>query len=76
MAVSAEERLANPDIAAGVWDDAFQARLDTALNAAGVYVSASDDLTTWTAAEGGWAHRVMSVSVNGDALALTSAQPA
>ncbi|MCR6643618.1 MAG: hypothetical protein NVV62_03340 [Terricaulis sp.] len=75
VAVSAQERLDNPDIAAGVWNSAFQDRLDAALNAAGVYVSASDDLTAWTAAEGA-GHRVMSVSINGDALALTAEAPA
>lgn len=74
VAVSAQERLDNPDIAAGQWNDAFQARLDAALNAAGVYVSASNDLRTWTAAEGA-GHRVVSVSVNGDALALTADPP-
>jgi len=75
VAVSAQERLDNPDLAAGVWNSAFQDRLDAALNAAGVYVSASDDLTAWTAAEGA-GHRVMSVSINGDAVALTAQAPA
>ncbi len=75
VAVSAQERLDNPDIGAGQWNSAFQGRLDAALNAAGVYVSGSDDLTTWTAAEGA-GHRVMSVTVNGDALALAADAPA
>lgn len=75
VAVSAQERLDNPDIAAGQWNAAFQARLDAALNGAGVYVSASSDLTTWSAAEGA-GHRVLSVSVNGDALALSADAPA
>ncbi|HRP09596.1 MAG TPA: hypothetical protein PLK37_01020 [Terricaulis sp.] len=75
VAVSAQERLDNPDIGAGQWNAAFQARLDEALNAAGVYVSGSDDLRSWTAAEGA-GHRVVSVSVNGDALALQADAPA
>jgi hypothetical protein len=75
IAVSAQERLDNPDIGAGHWNAALQDRLEAALNAAGVYVSGSDDLTTWAAAEGA-GHRVVSVSVNGDALALEASAPA
>lgn len=74
VAVSAQERLDNPDIGAGQWNAALQDRLNTALNAAGVYVSGSDDLTTWRAAEGA-GHRIVSVSVNGDALALEAETP-
>lgn len=75
VAASAQERIDNPDIGAGQWNSVFQDRLNAALNAAGVYVSGSDDLTTWTAAEGA-GHRVMSVTVNGDALALEANAPA
>ncbi|MBK6703870.1 MAG: hypothetical protein IPG56_09020 [Caulobacteraceae bacterium] len=56
-------------------NDALQARLDSAFNAAGVYVSASGgDLTQWNVAEGA-GQRLLSVRVNGDALALLGDQP-
>ncbi|MBK8542419.1 MAG: hypothetical protein IPL62_01930 [Caulobacteraceae bacterium] len=75
LAITAQERLDNPDLAPGQWNDALQARLDSALNAAGVYVSASGgDLTQWNVAEGA-GQRLVSVSVNGDALALSGDQP-
>ncbi len=76
VAVSAAERIANPDPAAGQWDALFQARLDTALNAAGVYVGVQgNDLTQWHTGEGA-GHRVKSISVNGAALTLSSSTPA
>ena len=76
VSVSALERADDPDPAPGEWSAAFQARLDTALNAAGVYVGAEGaDLTSWRAAEGA-GHRIASISINGDALTLSSAAPA
>ena len=76
LAITAQERLDNPDFAPGQWNDALQARLDAALNAAGVYVSApGGDLTEWKVAEGA-AQRLVSVSVNGDALTLQGDAPA
>ncbi|MEZ5971022.1 MAG: hypothetical protein R3C31_04365 [Hyphomonadaceae bacterium] len=76
LAITAQERLDNPDLAPGQWNDALQARLDAALNAAGVYVSESGgDLTQWSIAEGS-GQRLVSVSVNGDALTLESDTPA
>jgi hypothetical protein len=75
VSVSALERTSDPDPAPGEWSAAFQARLDTALNAAGVYVGAtSNDLTQWAAAENS-GQRLLSVSVNGDELNLQSAAP-
>ena len=75
LAIAAQERLDNPDLAPGQWNGALQARLDAALNAAGVYVSASSgDLTQWSVAEGA-GQRLVSVSVNGDALALQGDTP-
>jgi len=76
VSISAQDRLDNPDLAPGQWNDALQARLDAALNAAGVYVGAgSGDLTELSVAEGS-GQRLLSVSVNGDALALTAEAPA
>lgn len=74
LSVSASDRLANPDAAPGQWDEALQARLDAALNEAGVYVSASDDLRTWRAAENA-GQRIASVTINGDALTLSGDAP-
>jgi hypothetical protein len=74
VSVSALERANDPDVAPGEWSAAFQARLDAALNEAGVYVSGGSDLTQWSAAEGA-GHRIKSVTVNGDALALTADAP-
>lgn len=75
VSVSALERAADPDVAPGEWSAAFQARLDAALNAAGVYVGAtSNDLTQWSVAEGS-GQRVQSITVNGDAVALTADAP-
>lgn len=73
--VSALERANDPDGAPGQWSQAFQDRLNAALNEAGVYVSASSDLTTWTSAESA-GHRVKSISINGDAQTLAGAAPA
>jgi hypothetical protein len=76
LEITAQERLDNPDLAPGQWNAALQARLDTALNEAGVYVSApGGDLTQWHVAESA-GQRLVSVSVNGDALALEAGQPA
>lgn len=72
--VSALERANNPDGSPGEWSQDFQDRLNTALNEAGVYVSASADLTTWTTAEGA-GHRIKSVTINGDAQTLTADAP-
>lgn len=75
LAITAQERLDNPDLAPGQWNSALQSRLDAALNAAGVYVSApGGDLTQWNVAEGA-GQRLVSVSVNGDALALQGDTP-
>jgi hypothetical protein len=76
VSVSALERAADPDPSAGEWSAAFQARLDEALNAAGVYVDAHGaDLTHWSVAEGA-GQRIVSLSINGDALTLAGAAPA
>jgi WD40 repeat protein len=76
VSVSAQERLDNPDVAPGQWDQTFQDRLQTALNAAGVYVGAlSSDLTQWGASEDA-GQRIASISVNGAALDLASDAPA
>ena len=76
VSVSALERANDPDPAPGEWSAAFQARLDTALNAAGVYAGAtSNDLTQWSVAENS-GQRLVSVTINGDALALEGAGPA
>lgn len=73
VAISAQDRIDNPDLAPGQWNAALQARLDDALNAAGVYVSAgSGDLTQWSVAESA-GQRLVSVTVNGDALDLQGA---
>ncbi|MBL8547423.1 MAG: hypothetical protein JNL81_13235 [Hyphomonadaceae bacterium] len=70
LAVTAQERLDNPDLAPGRWSDALQARLDAALNAAGVYVSApGGELREWHVAEGA-GQRISSVTINGDAVVL------
>jgi hypothetical protein len=75
LAITAQERLDNPDLAPGQWNSALQARLDAALNAAGVYVSApGGDLTQWNVAEGA-GQRLVSVSVNGGALSLQGDAP-
>lgn len=74
VSVSALERANDPDPAPGEWSATFKARLDAALNAAGVYVSASGDLSEWSAAER-TSQRVVSVSVNGDALSLEREAP-
>lgn len=76
LSISAQERADNPDPSPGQWSSALQARLDTALNAAGVYVGAgSGDLTVWSTAESA-GHRLLSVSFNGDALTLQAEAPA
>lgn len=76
VSISAAERAGDPDVAPGEWSAAFQARLDAALNAAGVYVGASSgDLTQWSVAEGA-GQRIQSITINGDALALSADAPA
>lgn len=76
VSISALERANDPDPAPGEWSASFKARLDAALNAAGLYVGAtSNDLTQWSIAEDS-GQRLVSVSVNGDALALEGAAPA
>ncbi len=76
LEITAQERLDNPDLAPGQWNAALQARLDAELNAAGVYVSApGGGLTQWKVAESA-GQRLVSVTVNGDALALEGDQPA
>ncbi len=75
VSVSALERAGDPDPSPGEWSAAFQARLDTALNAAGFYVDAQGaDLAHWSVAEGA-GQRIVSLSMNGDALTLTGAAP-
>lgn len=75
LSVSAQERVDNPDPAPGEWSAPLQARLDRALNEAGVYVSAaSPDLRNWAVAEGA-GQRLVAVRINGDALALSGAPP-
>jgi hypothetical protein len=74
LAISALDRANNPDPSPGEWDAVLRARLDEALNAAGVYVSASADLTTWQSAEDA-GHRIASVSINGAPLSLTAQTP-
>lgn len=75
VSVSALERANDPDPAPGEWSPAFKARLDEALNAAGVYVSADGaDLTQWRAAEGA-GHRIAAIRINGDAHALSADAP-
>lgn len=75
VSVSALERANDPDPAPGEWSAALQTRLDAALNAAGLYVGATgNDLTQWSVAEDS-GQRLVSVSVNGQALALEGAAP-
>lgn len=76
VSVSALERANDPDTAPGQWSAAFQSRLDTALNEAGVYVGAAGgDLSQWSVAENA-GQRLVSVSINGNALQLEGAAPA
>src|SRR5690606_20269579 len=76
VSISAEERADNPDAAPGVWNTLFQERLEAALNAAGVYLSApGGGLMHWSIAESS-GQRLVSVTVNGDAIALQGEAPA
>ncbi|MGD9815239.1 MAG: hypothetical protein AB7Q23_08535 [Hyphomonadaceae bacterium] len=76
VSVSALERANDPDVAPSQWSAAFQARLDEALNAAGVYVSApGGDLAQFNVAEGA-GQRIASITINGAPLALESGAPA
>lgn len=74
LAISAQDRANDPDPSPGEWSAALRARLDAALNEAGVYVSASSDLTTWSSAEDAGS-RLASVTINGAALTLTADMP-
>ncbi|MGE0046355.1 MAG: hypothetical protein AB7T08_11405, partial [Hyphomonadaceae bacterium] len=74
LSVSAEDRTLYPDASSGVWDDELQARLDAALNAAGLYVS-SASLNDFTIAESS-GQRLKSVEVNGQAVTYDAAAPA
>lgn len=74
VAISALERANDPDPAPGQLSATLQARLDAALNEAGVYVAGDSTLTQWRTAEGA-GHRLLSVSVNGDALTVTADAP-
>jgi hypothetical protein len=75
VSVSALERASDPDPVAGQWSAAFQARLDAALNGAGVYVGADGgDLSHWSVAENA-GQRLVSVTINGDVLTLEGAAP-
>jgi hypothetical protein len=76
VGVTAQERLDNPDVAPGEWNSVLQARLDAALNEAGVYIGAAGgDLTEWQVGEAS-GQRLLSVTINGDALALEASTPA
>ncbi len=76
VSVSAQERLDNPDAAPGQWNALLQQRLDAALNAAGVYVAApGGDLSQFIVAEGA-GQRLLSVSVNGNAVTYAADAPA
>jgi len=76
VAVSALERANDPDPSPGEWSATFQARLDNALNAAGVYASADGaNLTQWTVAEDS-GQRLQAIRINGDTLSVTSTTPA
>jgi hypothetical protein len=74
VSISPQERLDNPD-GSGELAQLFQDRIATALNAAGVYVGASNgDLTQWQVAEAS-GQRIASISINGAAQTLTATQP-
>jgi hypothetical protein len=76
VSVNAQERADDPDPAPGQWSAAFQARLDAALNAAGVYVGAAgNDLSQWYVAENS-GQRLLSLTINGDTVALEREAPA
>ncbi len=76
VAISAQDRLDYPDAGPGELNAVLKARIDEALNAAGVYVSAdAADLAQWTVAEGA-GQRIASINVNGDPLTLAAASPA
>ena len=76
VSVSALERTNDPDQAPGQWSQTFQDRLNAALNAAGVYVSAdSADLAHWSVAEGA-SQRIASISINGNPLSMQADAPA
>ncbi len=73
--VSAQERADNPDVSPGQWNAVFQQRLNDALNAAGVYVSAdTSDLSQFTVAES-TGQRLLSVTVNGAAVSYDADAP-
>lgn len=70
LSISATDRANDPDIAPGQWSAALQARLDQALNAAGIYAS-SDSLNAFTFAEAS-GQRLKSVTINGQDVAYTA----
>ena len=73
--MTAQERLDNPDAGPGEWNAVLQDRLNAALNEAGVYLAApGGGLSSWQIAEGS-GQRLLSVTVNGDALALEADAP-
>ncbi|GAM99647.1 regulatory protein FlaEY [alpha proteobacterium U9-1i] len=75
VSISALERANDPDPAPGEWSASFKARLDEALNAAGVYVSAEGaDLSEWRVAEGA-GQRIAAIRINGDTQTLSGAAP-
>ncbi|WP_135210519.1 hypothetical protein [Vitreimonas flagellata] len=75
VSVTAQERLDNPDAGPGEWNAVLQDRLNAALNEAGVYLAApGGDLSSWQIAEGS-GQRLLSVTVNGDAVALEADAP-
>ncbi len=75
VAISALDRANDPDPSPGELSATLKARIDEALNAAGVYVASDAALTAWSSAEDA-GHRVTSVTTNGDPLSLTANQPA
>lgn len=75
VAVTAQERLDNPDTGPGEWDQIFQDRLNAALHDAGVYVGAvGSDLSQWKVAEGA-GQRIASITINGAAQTVTAQAP-
>ncbi|MBL8549467.1 MAG: hypothetical protein JNJ73_05740 [Hyphomonadaceae bacterium] len=73
VSISAAERLNDPDQAPGQLSSALQAKIDAALNAAGVY-AASDSLNSFVVAEGA-GQRLKSVVINGQTIDYDGAAP-
>jgi len=72
--ISAADRLAYPDVAPGELHPTLKARIDEALNAAGLYVGANDDLSQWQASESA-SQRIASLTINGQAQTLETQTP-